>query len=89
MFPCSMEKSLEIDRLGNELQSAHAVSKQSQEVRIISLVYSKGFLSEHLMQKFYYIEICNDANDVMSDFLTMLFMSMVCWLKTRSHHLHD
>ncbi|RID71303.1 hypothetical protein BRARA_C03246 [Brassica rapa] len=28
----SMEKSLEIDRLGNELQSAHAVSKQSQEV---------------------------------------------------------
>ncbi|XP_018492806.2 kinesin-like protein KIN-7O isoform X2 [Raphanus sativus] len=29
---CSMEKSLEIDRLGNELQSAHAVSKQSQEV---------------------------------------------------------
>ncbi|WZZ42118.1 hypothetical protein YC2023_038377 [Brassica napus] len=47
----SMEKSLEIDRLGNELQSAHA--------------------------KFYYIEICNDANDVMSDFLTMLFMSMV------------
>ncbi|CAH8354682.1 unnamed protein product [Eruca vesicaria subsp. sativa] len=27
----SMEKSLEIDRLGNELQSAHAASKQSQE----------------------------------------------------------
>ncbi|KAL0799387.1 hypothetical protein Bca101_054562 [Brassica carinata] len=29
---CSTEKSLEIDRLGNELQSADAVSKQSQEV---------------------------------------------------------
>ncbi|KAF8094214.1 hypothetical protein N665_0367s0003 [Sinapis alba] len=29
---CSMEKSLEIDRLGDELQSAHAVSNQSQEV---------------------------------------------------------
>ncbi|CAA7059993.1 unnamed protein product [Microthlaspi erraticum] len=28
----SMEKSLEIDRLGDELRSAHAVSKQSQEV---------------------------------------------------------
>ncbi|KAG7581089.1 Kinesin motor domain [Arabidopsis suecica] len=29
---CSLEKSLEIDRLGDELQSADAVSKQSQEV---------------------------------------------------------
>ncbi|KAL1193950.1 Kinesin-like protein KIN-7O [Cardamine amara subsp. amara] len=29
---CSMEKSLEIDRLNNELRSADAVSKQSQEV---------------------------------------------------------
>lgn len=48
MIPCSMEKSLEIDRLGNELQSAHAVSKQSQEVRIISLVYSKVVLHSNL-----------------------------------------
>ncbi|CAH8259971.1 unnamed protein product [Arabidopsis lyrata] len=29
---CSLEKSLEIDRLGDELRSADAVSKQSQEV---------------------------------------------------------
>ena len=65
------------------------MSKQSQEVRIISLVYSKGFLSELLVQKLYYIQICNDVDDNMSRVSGYVIHVYGMLVKSSSHHVQD